>query len=136
MLMPIATPFLFVYGTLLLSDNDFGRYLKNNCTFFSHGRFKGKLFDIGEYPGAIIDQSGNHYVHGSIYKLHNADKVLKILDEYEGVGENEIQPNLYTRGILQVDTTDGSYPCWVYLYNWPLDAKVFIEGGDYLKYKR
>jgi len=41
---------LFIYGTLLKDDNEHAVYLKNNSTFYSAGKLKGKLYDIGEYP--------------------------------------------------------------------------------------
>ena len=46
--------FLFVYGSLLDEDNEIAIYLKNNSTFYSAGKVKGKLYDIGEYPGGYI----------------------------------------------------------------------------------
>jgi gamma-glutamylcyclotransferase (GGCT)/AIG2-like uncharacterized protein YtfP len=123
--------FLFVYGTLLDVDNEFGRYLNNNAIIIGTGRFKGRLFDIGEYPGAIIDTENGYPITGSICKLNNTE-ALKVLDDYEGFGPHQDQPNLFTRKLLPVETSDGVVDCWGYLYNLPIDGLAEIFSGDYL----
>lgn len=125
---------LFIYGTLLLKNNEFGAYLQNKCKVLSKGRIKGTLYDAGEYPGAIVDDSGG-YVYGSIYTLADGDEVLKTLDEYEGISINDPQPHEYLRLLIPVETEADTITCWVYVYNWPVDALTIIEGGDYLAYK-
>lgn len=78
--------YLFVYGTLLDKENEHGKHLSNNCTFHSKGKFKGKLYAIGEYPGAIYQPDGEQFVYGDIFIMNDPDITLKILDEYEGFG--------------------------------------------------
>jgi gamma-glutamylcyclotransferase (GGCT)/AIG2-like uncharacterized protein YtfP len=133
--MEQASNYLFVYGTLLDSDNEFAAYLNNNCSFYAKGRFKGQLYDIGEYPGAVADSNSTHYIYGSVVLIHNPIPVLKQLDDYEGFGDNQEQPNLFVRELMQIETAEGFINCWVYLYNLPVDTLVLIESGDYLKYK-
>jgi gamma-glutamylcyclotransferase (GGCT)/AIG2-like uncharacterized protein YtfP len=123
--------YLFVYGTLLDDGNEFGVYLKNNSQFFTNGRFKGVLFDLGEYPGAIYRPGDETYVYGSVFILKEPDKVLKMLDTYEGFGENENQPNLFTRELIGVETGNEPAACWVYLYNLPVDNFPEITQGRY-----
>ncbi|MES2809300.1 MAG: gamma-glutamylcyclotransferase family protein [Bacteroidota bacterium] len=125
---------LFVYGTLLSADNEFGRYLKNNATFFCDGKFKGRLYDIGEYPGAITSTDKEYDIKGSIHCLSSAD-VLKVIDDYEGYGDGQDEPYLYLRKKLPVTTPEGVVDCWVYLYNLSVDGLVEILGGDYFAYK-
>ena len=45
--------FLFVYGTLRDPQNQVAQFLKSNADFYAEGYFHGKLFDLGDYPGAI-----------------------------------------------------------------------------------
>jgi len=125
---------LFVYGTLLDEKNTFGVYLKSNSTFLQKGRFKGRLYDIGQYPGAIADTSADTYVYGAILNMHNPFAALKELDAYEGVGKAHPQPNEYIRNILSIEAGDRLLNCWVYLYNWPIDDRLPILNGDYLQY--
>ncbi|MEO6979433.1 MAG: gamma-glutamylcyclotransferase family protein [Mucilaginibacter sp.] len=131
--MKKTSPYLFVYGTLLDKHNEFGAYLNANCTFYADGRFKGKLYDIGEYPGAIAAINGNNYVHGKIYRLNNAEQVFKQLDYYEGFGPEEAQPNLFTRALLTIEVGTETVECWVYLYNLPVAGLTLIESGIYLR---
>jgi hypothetical protein len=39
----------------------------------------------------------NNYIYGSIFKLHHSEENLRIIDDYEGYGPEQDQPNLYTR---------------------------------------
>ena len=126
---------LFVYGSLLSADNEFAVYLSHNSTLIGTGTIKGKLYDIGEYPGAIIDPYNQHEITGTIYQLHHPQKALKILDDYEGYGEDQDQPNLFVRELLPVKTVNGEMQCWVYLYNFPVKGLPQINSGNYLNKK-
>ncbi|HWZ34545.1 MAG TPA: gamma-glutamylcyclotransferase family protein [Mucilaginibacter sp.] len=125
---------LFVYGTLLLADNEFANYLTRNSAFCCKGKMQGKLFDAGHYPALIIDSKNNYDVWGTVYHLHNAREVIKQLDVYEGYGEGEEQPYLFVREALPVETEDGTLTCWVYLYNYSLSGLTEITTGDYIDY--
>jgi gamma-glutamylcyclotransferase (GGCT)/AIG2-like uncharacterized protein YtfP len=128
--------YLFVYGTLQDEQNEFAIYLKQNCSFYGKGRFKGKLYDLGEYPGAILDEKGDNYVYGSILNVKNISEVLIRLDEYEGFGEEEDRPNLFIREIVSIETNNGKVVCLVYLYNLSVDGFKTIDSGDYAVYKK
>jgi gamma-glutamylcyclotransferase (GGCT)/AIG2-like uncharacterized protein YtfP len=127
------TDLLFVYGSLLDSDNEFGQYLMNNSSFVSHAVFKGRLFDCGEYPGAVADVEG-YKVKGSIYKLNNLTNDLTVLDDYEGFGIEQEQPNLFVRELRAVTVDNGLVKCWIYLYNLSVEGLTEITSGDYVSY--
>jgi len=127
---------LFVYGSLLSADNEFANYLSNNADFYGNGKFKGKLYDIGEYPGAILSDDDAYNISGSIYKLNNPMQTLKVLDDYEGFGDGQEQPDLFVRQLLSVETITGTISCWVYLYNLSANDFIEIRSGDYIKYLR
>ncbi len=124
---------LFVYGSLLDAGNEFAAYLSHNATLYNAGKIKGRLYDIDEYPGAIIDANG-YPIQGSILSLNDPEENLKILDDYEGFGNNQEQPNLFIRKLLPVETINGLITCWVYLYNLPVEGLEEITAGDYLEY--
>jgi len=134
-LMEQTCNYLFVYGTLLDADNEFARYLNNNCTFYGNGKFKGRLYDIGEYPGAIADQNYHYYVYGNIFALNNSSKVLKYFDDYEGYDDEQDQPDLFIRRMMDIETVNGIVNCWVYLYSLPVNRFKLIESGNYVSYK-
>ncbi|OOQ61825.1 gamma-glutamylcyclotransferase family protein [Mucilaginibacter pedocola] len=123
---------LFVYGTLLQPGNEFADYLNQHCKFITRGKLKGILYDIGEYPGLILNDTTG-YVFGNIYQIDKED-VLKELDIYEGVGPDEEQPNLYLRLSLPIETDSGSMQAWVYVYNRPIDRLPVIASGNYAEY--
>lgn len=126
-----TNPYLFVYGTLLNEKNKFGAFLLNNSSFVSHAKFKGKLYNIGEYPGAIADCDGACRVYGSIFLMRNPKETLKILDDYEGFGKGHPQPNLFIRELTEVETEEKPLLCWIYLYNLPVDGLTQIVSGRY-----
>jgi gamma-glutamylcyclotransferase (GGCT)/AIG2-like uncharacterized protein YtfP len=124
---------LFVYGTLLSEDNEYAIYLKSNSRFYSLGKLKGKLYNVGEYPGAILNDESGGYIQGSILQIDDPVKVLPIIDYYEGFGEKESQPNQFIRISAEVETDFGPVICWVYLYNLPVTGLTLIENGRYIK---
>lgn len=123
--------YLFIYGTLLDADNEFGTYLRANSTRIGKGYFPGILYDMGEYPGAISQPDTNKQVYGIIVALSGDTEVLKAIDSYEGFGEAEEQPNLFIRQMMSVTTGTAVINCWVYLYNLPIDGFPQIPSGKY-----
>jgi gamma-glutamylcyclotransferase (GGCT)/AIG2-like uncharacterized protein YtfP len=130
--MDVRCLYLFVYGTLLDADNGVANFMRKHCSFVKPGKFKGILYDIGEYPGAVSMHNAAGYVHGSIYLMSNAPLVLEKLDDYEGFGPGQEQPNLFVRKLLEIETITRSFDCWTYLYNKPVEKLRVIENGDYL----
>lgn len=122
---------LFIYGTLLDEDNEFAIYLKNNSTFYSEGRLRGKLYDIGEYPGAVLSESDDDYIYGTILQLDDAAKVLPVIDDYEGFGEGQQKPYLFVRVLTEAYTEDSKVSCWVYEYHLSVDGLSIIRSGRY-----
>ena len=125
---------LFVYGTLLDDRNPFGSLLKNTCTFYKKGRFNGKLFDLGEYPGAIYRPNIKQFVYGNIFAMNNPAETLKMLDDYEGFGQVQPQPNEFIRQIIEVEAESKIVSCWAYLYNQCADGFWQITSGNYMEY--
>jgi gamma-glutamylcyclotransferase (GGCT)/AIG2-like uncharacterized protein YtfP len=126
-----ANSYLFVYGTLLDQENEFAAYLNQNCSFYAKGRFKGALYDAGAYPAAIFLPESSGYVYGKIFVIRTPNEVLKQLDDYEGYGTDQAYPNLFIRERLKIETAKNLIPCWVYLYNLPVDGLLPITSGNY-----
>lgn len=129
--MKRTSNYLFVYGSLLDERNEFAFYLKENCSFYKKAKFKGMLYDIGAYPGATFQPGSEGFVYGSIFKMNDLEAVLRKLDEYEGFGEDQPQPNEFIRQLLYIETADKPIKCWVYLYNLPVDGLRQITSGNY-----
>lgn len=79
------------------TENKYASFLNKVGSFVCSGYFYGKLFDLGDYPGAVIDIKSLNIVKGEIYKLNDIDSVFEILDKYEGFGAEFEKPNEFIR---------------------------------------
>jgi gamma-glutamylcyclotransferase (GGCT)/AIG2-like uncharacterized protein YtfP len=129
--------YLFIYGTLLVKvKNAMSDFLQSHAEFIGQGFFHGKLYNTGEYPGAVLSSNGVDKVYGMVCLLNDAEKVFTVLDVYEEVGRQYPEPNEYIRQKITVFLhSQKELTCWVYLYNRPVDDLEQILSGDYLKIK-
>jgi len=61
--------------------------------------------------------------------------VLKYFDDYEGYDDEQDQPDLFIRRMMDIETVNGIVNCWVYLYSLPVNRFKLIESGNYVSYK-
>lgn len=128
---------LFVYGTLLrVAAHPAAEYLKQHSTYMDRGSFRGELYEIEKYPGAIYTPRGALHVHGEIFQLDDTGDVFKHLDPYEEIGPEFPEPHEYTRTVIPVHPDDSPVPvsCWVYLYNWDTTGKQQVMHGNYKRF--
>lgn len=126
---------LFVYGTLMNNiESTIASYLHSNSNFVGEGAFSGKLYDLGSYPGAIYDEMLSSKVHGHVFQLNNAEKILKKLDLYEGIHALNFDNNEYRRVLVPVMISNDTRECWVYAYNFTTQGLKEIPDGNYLQY--
>lgn len=128
--------FLFIYGTLLEPENEFAVYLQSNSAVYSKGKFRGRLYDIGEYPGAVDDPDSSYEIHGTIVSMLDPEDVLKHIDPYEGFGEGQRRPYLFIRKLINAETPQGIVECWVYIYHREITGFNQITTGDFLTYRK
>lgn len=130
---------LFVYGTLRDdSKHDMYRVLARSAVFAGDGVVNARLFDLGEYPGIILSSSSAEHVIGELYKLEpeSSSEVLRILDDYEGLGPNDPHPHEYERAVVQVRLPDGrTIPAWAYVLTQLDPSYPRIPSPDYLKWR-
>ena len=74
--------YLFLYGTLLPSEATYesSRIVKGLKRVGS-ATVRGRLYDFGDYLGAVIDQLAKTSIKGELFELPNDDSALKALDE-------------------------------------------------------
>jgi len=131
-----ASDYLFVYGTLrsplsLLSKDQIAKHVE----WLGFSLVQGSLYDIGEYPGAVPSADEFAYINGEIIKMKDPDKILKMLDEYEGFDPENAGQSEFLRKKEPVKLEDGTMiESWVYWYNLPVHEKAKIEETDYLEY--
>jgi gamma-glutamylcyclotransferase (GGCT)/AIG2-like uncharacterized protein YtfP len=126
---------LFVYGTLLPECNlSISTQFVQDAEFIGHGYVFANLYDLGDYPGMVLDLSLKHKVFGYIYRLKSPEKTLLLLDEYEDINPSFPENNEYIRAIIKVICGERALYAYAYLYvNDVLPLKK-IHSGDYLSY--
>jgi gamma-glutamylcyclotransferase (GGCT)/AIG2-like uncharacterized protein YtfP len=124
--------YLFVYGTLLQDFNHKVRQeIEEHLQFISKATIKGALYDLGNYPGYVEELAGD--VQGELYLVNEIDKVFKVLDEYEGLFNDEPE---YSRKKIAVQLPGGeNVESWIYIFQQQLrpEHKRIID-GDYIAY--
>ena len=127
---------LFVYGSLRKGfEHPAFKYIADYFHFVSHGKVKGILYDLGEYPAAVPGND-EHYIVGELYKIKEKDEffyAIAQLDDYEGINPEE-GTSLYRRETATIFTPGGPTEAWVYWYNKAIDNAPIIESGDVLAY--
>jgi gamma-glutamylcyclotransferase (GGCT)/AIG2-like uncharacterized protein YtfP len=124
---------LFVYGTLMRGfNNPFSQKLQQNARWIGQACFRGTLFDLGQYPGAISDPNSTTCVHGEVWELADFEKVIVSLDRYEGVHLRK--PEYIRQEVRVVLETGEEILTWVYLFCKPTHAFREIPHGNYRKW--
>lgn len=134
----LETPaFLFVYGTLRSEMlNPIKEQITADVEWVGEAEIRGCLYDIGTYPGAVPahDQEAS-LIKGEIIKLNRPERVLKILDKYEGLTDSSPDDSEYYRSEERINLPDGrELQSWIYWYNFSVEGKTRIEDNDYLAY--
>lgn len=109
------------------------RLLARHAEFVAEGTCQGRLYNIGDYPGAVPSEDPSERVKGEVWFLREPDSVLPELDQYEGCGPGFLEPTEYVRRRQEIVLADGTtcIAC-VYLYNRPTGPLLRISSGDFL----
>jgi gamma-glutamylcyclotransferase (GGCT)/AIG2-like uncharacterized protein YtfP len=86
----------------------------------------GKLYDLGNYPGAVVDSASASIVYGTVFALPEDPGVIRALDAYEG--------EAFVR-IAQLTTLVEGHvlDCWVYDYRGALGEGRLLESGRWTR---
>ena len=130
----MASDLLFVYGTLMRGySHPMARLLAANADFLGEANCRGRLYKVKHYPGLVLSDEASDVVFGELYRLREAEALLREFDIYEACGEGFPEPTQYVRQMLPVTLAGGSvFDAWTYLYNWPVDHLARIESGRFL----
>lgn len=132
------TKYLFLYGTLIQRDppdKEIARIVKS-LHRVGAASVRGRLYDLGDFPGAIVDPSSNRFVRGELLELPDDDDILHALDKYEEFDSANPRKSLFVRSKVDIKMANGRLvEGWIYVYNKnPGDAPL-IQGGNYAKSK-
>jgi gamma-glutamylcyclotransferase (GGCT)/AIG2-like uncharacterized protein YtfP len=120
--------YLFVYGSLRKPvKHSQHHFLAQYATFSGKGTFRGRLYDLGRYPGAIASRRNSERVVGELYRIRDTRRVFKALDDYEG--------KLFKRKrVLVLLDTGVKTHAWTYLYTGSTQSRFVISSGDYVEF--
>jgi len=109
---------LFVYGTLRP-----GRAPREIADAVSTlepvgaGTVRGRMYDLGAYPGVVLGGDGSGEVHGEVFTVPDA-AILARLDAYEDYRPLDPGRSLFLRVQTAVMLASGAREvCWIYVYN-------------------
>jgi gamma-glutamylcyclotransferase (GGCT)/AIG2-like uncharacterized protein YtfP len=125
--------FVFIYGTL--SPGRAPPEIRETIARLnpvSAGSMPGRIYALGDFPGAVYDGTASTRVHGEVFEIPSDTHILGALDSYEEFVPDDRQKSLFVREKRPIDLADGTRrSCWVYLYNRnPQNAPV-ISSGSY-----
>ena len=127
--------YLVIYGTLLpehAPDEIASAVQQLHCVGRAH--VLGYLYDLGEYPGAILDDFSHQKVYGQLLSLANDKLILHALDAYEGFKPGDVKGSLFVRRRTAAALDDGrAIQSWIYVYNQDPGTAPLVTGGDYAK---
>jgi gamma-glutamylcyclotransferase (GGCT)/AIG2-like uncharacterized protein YtfP len=123
---------LFVYGTLMrASRSPYARLLEARAQFVGEAWARGRLYNLGRFPGAAFDPACRGKIHGEAFLVRNP-ALLAALDAYEGCGGVGAKPNLFYRTIIEAQFTRGpALACWAYPYAGPASGRPLIVSGRF-----
>lgn len=124
--------FLFVYGTLKRAETgEVHPLLKKKAEFYCRAKVQGKLYQRDGYPG-LVAAGGSEAVDGELYRLRDAESLLKSLDHYEGCASGPSAQAEFFRASREVKTGRGEkLTAWMYLLTDKPDERFFISEGVY-----
>lgn len=132
-LLPVSTH-LFVYGTLRRGyRGEMQALLERRAEFVDTALFRGRLFLVDDYPGAIPSSKPDDIVHGDVFRLRDPALVLAELDAYERCGAEGSGSEYYRKQAAVRLSSGRRIDAWIYLYGRPTLALRPIPCGDYLR---
>jgi gamma-glutamylcyclotransferase (GGCT)/AIG2-like uncharacterized protein YtfP len=136
----MSTPkVLFIYGTLRGDlKHDLADVLAQDASFLGEGTVRGRLFSLGSYPGMVPSERDSDVIRGELYEVpaEKWQKVVELLDAYEGCGPDDLEPHEYRRQLVEATTSSGrKVRAWAYILNRPTTGLEEIPSGDYLAWR-
>ncbi len=123
---------LFVYGTLRRGFRSHSMLQRLHARFLTTGHVRGRLYDLGEYPGAVESASDAERVHGELYLLPKAAQSFSVVDRFEGFDPVHSRSNLFERMRTTVVLAGGGQTqAWIYWMGNVHRARRRVPSGNY-----
>jgi len=118
---------VFVYGTLRRGSVRAMSIRFPGSRFIAEAKVSGSLFDLGEYPSLLLDESKS-LVIGEVYEVD--DETLSKLDDFESSRH-------YWRKQVKISLGTQTRKCWVYAPNpEAFSRRKLIPSGDWIEYAK
>jgi gamma-glutamylcyclotransferase (GGCT)/AIG2-like uncharacterized protein YtfP len=118
-----------VYGTLRpCVDVPVARWLQRVAEYAGPARTRGRLYDLGPYPGLRPARRSSEWVQGDLYRVPKPF-VLRVLDRYEA-GSGAGRPR-FVRMPCVVSLARRRCVAWAYVYRSLAPRGARIADGDY-----
>jgi gamma-glutamylcyclotransferase (GGCT)/AIG2-like uncharacterized protein YtfP len=128
---------LFVYGSLRSGfHSPVYEYISRFFNLIGEAKVKGKLFDMGSYPGGV-PANEDAFIIGELYKIQDESEfswAMGQLDDYEGVNVESDEVQLYRRELTDVFINNEIIAAWIYWYNGDVSGRPVIASGDLMEY--
>lgn len=123
------TDLIFVYGSLMSKvPSRASEWLAQNASLLCMDAVHGQLFDLGSYPGLVVNANSPELVIGEVHRLKKREQALIYLDKYEGVA---VPVPEYERRLC---LTLQGFHCWVYEFLPYKNVFPLISSGNYNTY--
>jgi gamma-glutamylcyclotransferase (GGCT)/AIG2-like uncharacterized protein YtfP len=131
---------LFVYGTLRKdAEHEMHSVLTNQALFVGIVTVRGDLYSLGEYPGLVPCQDTVNLIKGELYAIGTdvLEHTLGLLDDYEGISQEDPLPHEYRRELLPVILDDDcQVEAWAYVLNRQIEGLSQIRSGDFVEWRK
>ena len=105
-----------------------------NSKFVTDAKVSGSLYDLGAYPGLLLNESNstvvgsNSTVVGEVYEVD--DEILNKLDDFEA-------SSYYLRKQVEISLGTHRRTCWTYEPNPEFySPRTLITSGDWIEYQK
>ena len=118
---------VFVYGTLRRGGARAMTIRFPNSKFIADAKVNGNLYDLGAYPGLLLNES-NSLVVGEVYEVD--DEILNKLDDFEASSN-------YWRKEVEISLGTHRRIGWTYEPNPEFySLRRLITSGDWIEYAK
>lgn len=125
--------YIVLYGTLMRGYDNYDKFnLSNRLSYIKKTKFNGIMYDIGGYPGVIVEEDNNRIIEGELYYIRD-QSLLPKLDDFESYYPENTKNSLYIRELIELESPK-SIKAWIYLYNKSVNDKDVVKSNNWNMY--
>ena len=125
-----TTDHVLLYGSLLSflsTQEELG--VKHSLKLLGHCALQGRLYDLGDYPGLVMNHADSTIVMAELYQCLDQQVLHTLFEDYRPGDE---AGSLYIRHSVSLDHPVKE--AWTYVYNRPVSESAFIPCGNWKRH--